>query len=86
MPRMRSTSSCTSFATETVLLSGWRLMLMSTAGFPSARTMVYSGLSDWLTVATSPTRTGRPAGVFLITICAKSSAPRACPLTSPSTS
>ena len=37
---MWSISACTSSATATVLLSGWRLMLSSTAGFPFAVTMV----------------------------------------------
>ena len=53
--RMRSTSACTSLATATVLLSGWRLMLSKTAGLPFAVTMVYTGLTPGATAATSAT-------------------------------
>ena len=42
---MCAISSCTSCATCTVLPSGWRLMLSSTAGFPFAVTTVYTGLT-----------------------------------------
>ncbi len=56
-------------------------MFSSTAGLAFAVTTVYTGITEGDTVATSPMRTGAPAGVVLITMLAISAGVRAWPLT-----
>ena len=80
---MRSTSACTSLATATVLPSGCRLTLNSTAGFPFAVTMVYTGFTPAETAATSATFTGTPACVYLMTTCPSWSGSCSCASTNP---
>ncbi len=44
-----------------MLAPGWREMIISTAGLPSARPVVRTSSTPSLTTATSPTRTAAPA-------------------------
>ena len=60
---MPSIRACTSSATATVLLSGWRLTLISTVCLPFAVTIVYTGFTPGATAATSPMRMGIPLAV-----------------------
>ena len=56
-------------------------MLTSTAGLVSAVTIVYTGFTEGLTVATSWMRTGTPSLVDLTTMFAISSGVWTCALT-----